>query len=238
MNIAYIIANPQQIPFVAVGVSRMRHGNTHTGVVYRHSNGQVHYFHQAWDHDTRDGEISAEVASLGGTFLSVMVVLEDVRARAVALSWEIAASRNKDIGYALADDPDALFDPHTGILVLPNGRGLSCSTFVLALLRSARIPWINTKEWPANNKRAGDREWLEFLVKRLEETCQDKEHVERVRQEVRNGCIRVRPEEVAGAGLYEHHPVCFPMAAEGGEFTLARLNKVPMTRRPLPTIPA
>ncbi len=123
------------------------------------------------------------------------------------------ANEGEQIAYALQDDPNALFDPNTGRLTLPNGRGLTCSTFVLVLFRSVDFPFIDTTDWPQN--RPGDREAEDELVRFLErQYSHDQEHIEGVRREI--GSCRVRPEEVAGAALYQVLAVRYPQAEDGG----------------------
>ena len=222
MNIRHVVLQSDKIEHVAVAICRTSRGNTHTGVVYRHSDKTVHLFHQAWDHDTKDQPISDGSAEMGGPFFCVIPKLHPVRASAIAGFWEMVASRGEQIAYALRDDPEALFDSDTHKLTLPNGRGLSCSTFVLVLFRSVSFYLIDATGWPIN--RPGDKEWLEFLVKLLEETCDDEEHVEAVKQEVADGCIRIRPEEVAGAAMRSAYPVRHPEAEDAGLFILGGLG--------------
>lgn len=219
MNPNHIIFASNQIKLIAVGICRTDRGNTHTGVAYRHSNGKVHFFHQAWDHDTRDNPIAAESQQMGGPFFCITPTIEDDRAMAIASFWEFVASRGEQIAYALRDDPEALFDPNTGMLAIPNGRGLSCSTFVLVLFRSVRFPYIDTTGWPVN--RPGDAEFQARLVNFLDNCCDDKEHVEAVRMEI--GCERIRPEEVAGAALYLDLPVRYHCAEDAGIFVRGSL---------------
>jgi len=216
MNPAHVALNSEQIPMVAIGICRTEYGNTHTGAAYRHSDGSVHLLHQAWHHITRDAPIASESAELHGPFFCVMPVIEPDRARAIAGFWEFVASRGEKIGYALRDDPQALFDPETGRLTMPDGLGLSCSTFVLVLFRSVRFPYINTAGWPIG--RPGDREAQEKILEVLEKTCRDRAHIEGVRQEIARGCERVRPEEVAGAALYDMLPVQHHQAEDAGLF--------------------
>jgi hypothetical protein len=221
MNPGHVTLNSGQIPFIAVGICKTDRGNTHTGVAYRHSDGTVHFFHQAWHHITRDEQIASESAAMHGPFFCVIPAMEADRARAIAGFWEFVASKRERIGYALRDDPDALFEPGTGLLTLPNGLGLSCSTFVLVLFRSVRFPIIDTTGWPVD--RPGDREAQERLLQVLERNCDDRNHVEAVRREIQNGCERVRPEEVAGAVLYPTLPVRHPEAEDAGLFILGGL---------------
>jgi hypothetical protein len=214
MNPAHIALSSARIPFIAVAICRTSHGNLHTGVVFRRANGDIRFFHQAWDHITRDDSLRQGSEEMGGPFLCIVPPVEDDRAIAIAEFWEFVASRGEQIGYALRDDPDALFDPVTGTLALPNGRGLSCSTFVLVLFRSVRFPYIDTTDWPTG--RPGDPEAQAALVGSLERTCPDLNHVEGVRREI--GCERVRPEEVSGAALYPMLPVQHPAVEDAGFF--------------------
>jgi len=218
MNPAQVVVHSSQIDHVAVAVCRTSHGNTHTGVAYRHSDGTVRFFHQAWHHCTRDEPLASESIMTGGPFFCVTPPMEPDRAKATAGWWEFIASRKEPIGYALRDDPEALFDLGTGLLALPNGVGLSCSTFVLVLFRSVRFPFINTEGWPTG--RPGDREAQDQLLQVLEKTCPDRSHIDEVRREI--GCERVRPEEVAGAALYAAPalPVRYPEAENAGRYIL------------------
>jgi hypothetical protein len=214
MNPDHVALGQASVPFLAVAICRTRHGNLHTGAVYRDAAGDLRLFHQAWHHNTRDGPVASEVAQLGGPLCCVVPAVEPVRARAIAGFWEFVASRRESLGYALQEDPEAVFDANTGLLIMPNGIGLSCSTFVLALFRGARFPLIDTTDWPAS--RPGDREAQQHLVDLLEQTCQDKAHVEVVRAQI--GCERVRPEEVAGAALYPGPAARHQAAEDGGLF--------------------
>jgi hypothetical protein len=84
-------------------------------VARRHSDGIVHFFHQAWHPISRDEPIASERAGMHGPIFCVIPAgMEADRARAVAGFWEFVASLGQQIGYALRDDPYALFDPVTG----------------------------------------------------------------------------------------------------------------------------
>lgn len=220
MNPDHLTLDVQSIPFLAIGIGRTSRGNLHTGVAFRNADGEVRFFHQAFHHITRAGSIAEESEQLGGPFFCVVPPVEADRARAIAGFWDFIASRGEQIGYSLRDDPYAHFDPNTGVLILANGNGLSCSTFVLALFRSVRLPLLDSTGWPVD--RPGDRETQQELVRLLELHCGDQDHVEAVRQEI--GCERVRPEEIAGAGLWRQFPVRYPEAEDAGLFIRGGLH--------------
>jgi hypothetical protein len=219
MNPDHVAINFHQIEYIAIGIGRTGYGTTHTGVAYRHSDGLVHLFHQAFHCDTKDGPIGREATSIQGPFFCVVPKVEPDRASAIAGLWEFIAKTGQPIGYALKDDEEAVFNEDTGRLVMPNGIGLSCSTFVLALFRSAKFPIIDTHGWPTN--RPGDREAQESLVTMLEMLCNDASHVEAVRKEI--GCERIRPEEIAGAALYSGPSVRYQEVEDAGLFILGGL---------------
>lgn len=214
MNPAHVALSSAHIPLVAVAICRTTYGNLHTGVVYRRADGAYRLFHQAWHHQTVDEPLQQGSAGLGGPFLSVVPNIPEDRALAIAEFWEFVASIGQPIGYALRDDESARFDPATGVLTLPNGIGLSCSTFVLVMFRSASWPYLDTTGWPAG--RPGDADFQAYLVGVLERTCPDRNHIDAVRSEI--GCARIRPEEIAGVALYDILPVGFAQAEDAGYF--------------------
>jgi hypothetical protein len=215
-----------QVRFIAVGACQTSYGNYHTGVAYRNASGRLMFFHQAFHYDTKSQPIEEAHRDVDGPLFCVVPVVEEERARAIAAFWEMIADEGEQIAYALQDDPNALFDPNTGRLALPNGRGLTCSTFVLVLFRSVEFPLIDTTGWP--HDRPGDKEAQEDLVRFLERHYpNDREHIEGVRSEI--GCYRIRPEEIGGSALYRVLPVRHPEVEAGGLFVrggLATLRQV------------
>jgi hypothetical protein len=90
----------------------------------------------------------------------------------------------------------------------------------MALFRSARLPLVDTTDWPLD--RPGDRAFQELVVHVLERTGASPDHVAAVRTEL--GCARIRPEEVAGAALYSVLPVRHPGAEVAGRMLVERLD--------------
>jgi hypothetical protein len=220
MNLDRIVLDDSSLDVVALAICRTVHGNTHTGLVYRDFDGRLLLFHQAWHHDTRNEPLDAARTDLGGPLLCVRPDIGRDRARNLAALCELISATGEAIAYALRDDPEALFDEHTGRLTLPSGKGLSCSTFVMVLFRSARLPLLDTTDWPAD--RPGDREFQELQVHVLERSGASPDHVAAVRTEI--ACARIRPEEVAGAALFSTLPVRFPSAEAGGRVLVERLD--------------
>jgi len=221
MNRESITVRPEDIPVLAIGICQTVYGNTHVGVVHRELGGQLLFFHQAWHHQTHNQPLHDASRELGGVFLSVVPDIEMDRARAIAGLFRLIARTGQSVAYALRDDPQTMFDEVTGRLVMPNGKGLNCATFVLVLFRTARLPLVDTTDWP---QRPEDKEMHERLIAMLTRTGASSDHIQAVREEI--GCVRVRPEEVAGAGMYTHTslPVRFPHVEAAGCVILRTLT--------------
>jgi hypothetical protein len=101
-----------------------------------------------------------------------------------------------EILYAMKVDAAARFNAATGELHLREGIGLTCSTFVLIVFLSARVPLIDLANWPA---RHVDAPRHAQLVTFLTNQGGDPAYIARVQGEL--PCSRVAPEEVAGAGM-------------------------------------
>ncbi len=102
-----------------------------------------------------------------------------------------------------------------------DGRGLTCATFVLAMFASHGIPLLQLSEWP---DREEDRAWQEYIVGVLRKNGADEKHVNAVNEQVKRGCARYRPEEVAAAGAAPDLPVGFAYAEELGKRIVVRLG--------------
>lgn len=218
----------RDVVHIAVGICDTG-DNTHTGIVHRDLNGTVRFLEQGFHFLTRNDPVQQSVSEFNGLFLFAVPDLDIDRARNVAgmcrlIARHLVDSRLTGFAYALQFDEEARFDPHTGVLAMENGIGLSCSTFVIVVFRSARIRFIEFENWPV---REGDRSSQERLVRHLE-SWRDQgraspEHVEKVRAEI--GCVRARPEEVAGVCLLDL-PGSYPAAKSSGEMVLAALNEL------------
>lgn len=108
-----------------------------------------------------------------------------------------------------------------GELILSDGLGLTCSTFVLKVFESAKVPLIELTNWPM---RPDDNVRHASLLHLMENGIPGRlhpappEHVQRVREEL--PCIRLRPEEVAAAALAERLPASFQQVESGGRWIL------------------
>jgi hypothetical protein len=91
-------------------------------------------------------------------------------------------------------------------MITSAGNGLSCVTFVLAILQSSQIRLVDVTTWPP--ARPCDLLAQQALIDLLKEKGEaTPEHLQIVTEE--KGCMRIRPEEMAGAGCYVKWPVNF-----------------------------
>lgn len=227
MDLSRIKRNEEHVPYVAVGVC-ITGRNIHTGIVHRELDGTTRFLEQGFHYNTRNDPVRKSVQDYEGLFLFVVPDLEEDRARNVAgmcrlIAKYLVGKGLNGFAYALKLDEEARFDPFTGELAMPNGAGLSCSTFVIVVFRSARVRFIDFENWPV---RPGDITAQSGLVDMLDvwrkQGRATSEHVEKVRNEI--GCVRARPEEIAGMCLLRL-PGKYPAAEVAGEAILHSLNE-------------
>ncbi len=129
------------------------------------------------------------------------------------------------IPYAFRHGHNDRFNAANGELMLSDGLGLTCSTFVLTAFESAGVSLVNFDGW---QERAEDNARHNALLEKMRNGIPEHgippaqpEHVERLRKEL--PCIRVRPEEAAATGLYNDLPINFEQLASAGAWILAQL---------------
>lgn len=88
----------------------------------------------------------------------------------------------------------------------PNGEGLTCATFVLAVFQDFGFCLMKYDEWP---KRASDKAFHTdmFLTLIRSPANPSQEHLDSVRKNI--DCVRYRPIEVVAAGTSRHPPLGF-----------------------------
>jgi hypothetical protein len=134
-------------------------------------------------------------------------------------------SREYRIPYAFRHGNNNRCNRNTGELMLVDGIGLTCSTFVLTIFQSVEVPLVNFDGW---QHRADDEARHRALIDRMRTGFPQHgippaspEHVARVEGE--SPCIRVRPEEVAATGMFNDIPVTFEQLAPAGAWILAQI---------------
>lgn len=187
---------------------------THTGIIHRMENTLCELdlrFHE----DLNSEELRKQ------RFCVVPLVepeeMDDVR----AVCRQIARRQREHgyrIPYAFGAGDGCYFDPKDGSFVLGEGFGLTCSSFVLKVFEAGRLPLVDLLNWP---HRASDGQLHALLIREMEKRRVSKQHIDRVAASL--PCIRVRPEEVAAAGLMSFLPAEFSKLEFAGRWVLDQL---------------
>lgn len=147
-----------------------------------------------------------------------MDLVPTTRADALVRSARTDRWRVHGRGAVQAYSPAAVTrDEDTGRLLIDGASGLTCATFVLAILEVASIRLADLSTWAG---REGDDVWKAWVVGQLEESGGPAEHVAAVRADKDH--VRVRPEDVAGAATEKPVPVAFNSGISRGSEISAR----------------
>lgn len=184
----------------------------HIGLLHRHQ-GQIRNLHLAWHGDLRDQPCDDNAC------VWVEPKLHLSRARQVAARCrQIARANGRYVPYGFSL-PTARFDPATGRFIFgPTSTGLTCATFVLAVFDFACVPLAVYGSWQA---RPDDAAWQQGILELLRTHGAPPEHIAAVSAEL--GCVRFRPEEVAGAAALWPPAAEFSAAFEASQVVLRLL---------------
>jgi hypothetical protein len=186
----------------------------HCGFLYRLDTGAPRLLHFAWHYTLRDDEPSS-------AYLWADIGLDELNAKFLAAFTSLLKRNEHSIPYGL-DSGGSCFDSATGEFIRPPiGKGLTCSTFILAVLRSLGFALLLEESWP---EREDDEEFGRQIVADLLENGADPGHVAAVGNDIR--AKRFRPEEVVGGTISPsgRWPVLFEAAAALAEDILADLR--------------
>lgn len=124
--------------------------------------------------------------------------LPEERTQMIALACARIWKKHKKLkrvpyGFSL---PDGFFDPETSEILSGEGRiGLTCATFILAVLDAAELHPIDYDLW---EDRPEDLQWQTFVVSQLEKLLEKDEitqqHFELVSADI--GAFRIKPSEI------------------------------------------
>jgi hypothetical protein len=214
----------QNVPALAIFVMRTN-GGTHTGILHR-DKGALRVLDLCWHERLRSCPCREDHAC-------VVPDLEPEEINDITGMCRFIARRHDEqastggllIPYAFRYNNNTRFSNLTGDLMLGDGVGLSCSTFVLTLFESAKVPLVELAGWPA---RPADEAQQARLLRMMRDGIPgfappaSPEHIERVLGEL--PCVRVRPEEVAASAMAIRLPATFQQAEQGGRWILEWLT--------------
>ena len=176
-------------------------GRWHAGMLHRAGEDSAYLLHLAWDHDLRNAPPSREYAWVQLDLPPARLLSIAAMCRRIA---KIHARPEGGLPYAFRYRETA-FGVDGRILLGKSEYGLTCATFILAVLRSAGVDLLRFAEW---HHRDGDVERHHELLAMLRGDPRiAADHLAAVASEVR--CTRYRPEEVVGAASSAPLPVSF-----------------------------
>ncbi len=210
---------PTGTNWVAVCIEATGTCTQHVGIVYRDAALQLHKLHFAWHRRLMDESCPRLLACSMPNFDPADELFVAAYCAKIART-----APNRAIPYNLKIDERVSFDPATGDVVFGNGfTGLSCSTFVAAVFRSAGNNLVSVTGWPPAD--AEDIEVQTFYVEMLEKSRnpEHQAHGHRIRSEI--GTPRIRPYHVAGACLEnkENYPVPHSICDSNGRWILSQM---------------
>lgn len=188
MDISRFYLTSADVPVLAIFIMAHAEG-THTGIIHRNG-GTLFILDLMW-HERLRSDILRE------DYRCVVPDLEPEEANDVTGMCRLIEARNREpnpqkIPYAVGRPNGTGFNID-GELILGDGIGLTCSTFVLTVFDSAAVPLADLTGWVA---RPGDNERHEQLVRKMENGIPgfappaDAAHVQKVKASL--PCIRVR----------------------------------------------
>ena len=203
-----------------VGVAITDHnGQRHVGFLFKIDDDGPYLLHLAWHYILRCAP-EGEDDGLDESYMwADLAELEDEPRRVVASFLSTIAERKPLIPYGLNAE-GIEFDRRTGEIVSrPGGRGLTCATFLLSVMKTIGYDILDVSNWPTT--RPGDAEWQGRILELLEPRAP--EHADAVRRDL--PCARFRPEEVTGAAATAGWPHNFVQAEKAAAEVLADMER-------------
>ncbi len=207
--------NTDEVDSLAVVVQRnFPWCTTHAGIAHR-SGGKLHILHLA-THETLD---NSEIDHNSKWIYAIprMIYKEDRDGIAAFCRRIQRANRSGTVPYAFEYEVDTFFDFISGKYIsnCPDG-GLTCSTFVACVFRSALWPLIKLESWPSRaseeDKRA--RQWAMDLWKKQKSRPDLAKRADELAPSI--GVRRVSPEQVAASCLQRRTPAGYRRCTEDG----------------------
>jgi len=162
----------------------------HVGFIYKEGKSETKFCHLRWHHWLDD-----EAATPTNCPYWFETDLADFPKRRIVayLKKVVAANDTTPIPYSIADKFASSFDDATGEYIKTGDEdGLTCATFVLAVMERCGFVVLDTENWP---ERPDDTEWQTGMIAYMREKAVPEERIKANSEAV--GCIRLRPEEVA-----------------------------------------
>jgi hypothetical protein len=212
------------VPALAIFIMPTDEG-THTGILHR-DHGNLFILDLLWHRQLRSIKYQKAVPAC------VIPGLDPDEINDLTAMCRLIHSRHKDrhlgynIPYAFRHGNNDRFNKGTGELMLLDGLGLTCSTFVLTVFESVYLPLIDFDTWQNreddNIRHTRLLDMMRNGIPAFKIPPAEPAHVSAVAAEL--PCVRVRPEEVTAAGMSDSRSVDFWRAERGGRWILEVLT--------------
>jgi hypothetical protein len=205
--------NLKTFSFFALAIKRVSSDQAHCALVYQRDSGDLYMLHLAFHHWLINNPISPD-------YQWVKAALTLSNRKLLAALCERIGARRPRIPYGF-EKSGLTFDVKTGALSQPDlGHGLTCASFILAVMKAQGINLLAEDEWPAGANQG----WQDNMLELMKENNAPQDHIEAVRKTV--GGRRFRPEEVVGSATARPRPVSFGEANRLAEIVNRELHPV------------
>ncbi|MBL8792309.1 MAG: hypothetical protein JNM56_00235 [Planctomycetia bacterium] len=207
--------DPSDVRLMGIALQRTTPCTTHAGVVYRDTAGVLRVLHFAYHEMLRDEPCR-------GPFIFAIPALQDEDQEYLAefCSRVYRVNQRGKLPYSFSFDPNLTFD-RTGLVVLNQNSGFTCSTFVVALFRSTGNPLVDSSTWP-RSADAVDIAARKYLLDAWRASGRPNLVTRASEIEPSIQTMRISPEQVAGAGLQRRLPTGYFRATFNGAEVLRR----------------
>lgn len=208
----------QLVEKVGVAIMNAGGGQLHSAFLFRIDQEPAHLLHLAWHHVLCCAPEGQHSGPDERYMWANLAELDAENRRVLAGFLSTLGTLKPPVPYGFRSE-GIDFDMATGKLrPHPEGRGVTCATFLLTILKIFGFFPINEETWPTN--RPGDADWQQQIVDLLRVIAP--EHAEAVRNDLT--CARFRPEEVVGAVATAGWPHNFAEALVAGTDVLSDMR--------------
>ena len=191
----------EELRSAGVAMALTGQGSWHAGMLHRPQEEAVNMLDLANDHWLRNSPPSNKYAWVQLELPAVRLLSVAAMCRRIT---KLYTSPARGLPYAFRYQK-TVFNVDGKILFGKSEHGLTCATFILAVLKSAGVDLLKLGEWP---QRDDDMDRHRELLAMLQgDSNVSKAHIAEVAAEV--NCVRYRPEEVVGAASSAQLPVSF-----------------------------
>lgn len=179
---------------IAIALSHSSFGGGHLGIAFHSAKDGPQLTHLAWHRQFKVENVPSEITRC---WICVTVELPPLASKAAVAVMRSVSKKKPLINYGIGAIAAKGSFTGNGVYHAPKGSdGLTCSTFVVEILRNAGIPLVKYETWQDNPENTA---WGEAVCLALQRDGASSEHIAAVRNNI--GKLRLRPYEAVGAAM-------------------------------------